>query len=72
MRTFCDKAGRRWEVAVGRASYGTQVLIFSQRGGREVRQTLMDANSPLDAQIELDGLGDDELRERLVRSEEWH
>lgn len=72
MRTFHDESGRLWEVTVGRASYGTQVLIFSRRDSRDVRQTLMDANSPLDAQNEFNELGDEELRHRLMRSEEWH
>ena len=72
MRTFCDDVGRLWEVAVGRASYGTQMLIFSRREGQEIRQVIMDANSPLDAENELNGLGDEDLRRRLDRSEEWH
>ncbi len=72
MRTFNDDTGRLWEVAVGRASYGTQVLIFSRREGYEIRQVLMDANSPLDAENELSELGDDDLRRHLERSEEWH
>lgn len=72
MRTFCDEAGRVWLAAVGRASYGVQVLIFSRRDGPEIRQCSMTANSPLDAESELSALRDDELRDRLVRSEEWH
>lgn len=72
MRVFSDETGRLWEVAVGRASYGTQVLIFSRRGGHELRQVLMDANSPLDAESELSELADDELRSCLGRSEDWH
>ena len=72
MRTFRDETGREWQATVGRASYGTQVLIFSRRDGHEIRQTLMSANSPLDAQNELSELRDEELRKRLVCSEEWH
>lgn len=72
MRVFSDDTGRLWEVAVGRASYGTQVLIFSRREGHEIRQVLMDANSPLDAESELSELGDDELRRCLAESEDWH
>lgn len=72
MRVFSDNTGRLWEVAVGRASYGTQVLIFSRREGYEIRQVIMDANSPLDAECELSGLGDEDLRRCLDRSEDWH
>jgi hypothetical protein len=72
MRTFCDETGRLWEVAVGRASYGTQLLIFSRRDGSEIRQVLMDANSPLDAENELNELGIEDLRRCLDQSEEWH
>lgn len=72
MRTFRDETGRLWEVTVGRASYGTQVLIFSRRDSHEVRQTLMESTSPLDAQNEFNELGDEDLRSRLLRSEEWH
>ncbi len=72
MRSFHDEAGRLWDVTVGRASYGAHVLIFAQRGGREIRQTPMDANSALDAQNELGDMAEDDLRVRLGRAEEWH
>ena len=72
MRSFHDQSGRLWDVTVGRASYGSHVLIFSRREGREIRQTPMDAGSPLDAQGELADMPEDELRLRLDRSQEWH
>ena len=65
MRELTDADGRRWDVLVGRASWGTQVLLFSRRDAAETRSLPLAAETPMAAERELDALSDDELRERL-------
>lgn len=72
MRTFVDAEGARWQVTVGKASWGTLVLIFSPMGAGEVRTSIMHAETPFDANVELDALTDHELRARLIDSLPWN
>jgi hypothetical protein len=68
MRELTDADGRRWDVLVGRASWGTQVLLFSRRDAAETRSLPLAAETPMAAERELDALTEDELRERLARA----
>ena len=68
MREIIDAAGGRWDVAVGRASWGTQVLLFASRHGGETRSLVLAAETPMAAERELDALTDAELRERLAEA----
>lgn len=70
-RAFTDKQGRRWDVGVGRESYGMQVLLFAAAAGGEVRKALMHSNTWLEAEQELAGLSDAALQERLEASQPW-
>lgn len=71
MRSFEDADGNIWDVSLGRESWGTLVLIFAQRHGDEVRKTMLASETALEAQAELETLAEEELRERLARSQPW-
>ena len=71
MRSFLDDAGRRWEVVLGKASWGTLVLIFTPIEGGDARTSVLAAETSFDANAELDALTDDALRERLRDSRSW-
>ena len=71
MRSFLDDAGRRWEVVLGKASWGTLVLIFTPIEGGDARTSVLAAETSFDANAELDALTDDALRERLRGSRPW-
>ena len=65
MRTFKGNDGRVWDVAVQQASYGAHYLLFAARGSDEIRQALMAASTHIDAERELAGLSDEDLKSRL-------
>lgn len=71
MRSFEDANGNIWDVSLGRESWGTLVLLFARRQGDEVRKTILASETTLEAQTELDTLAEEELRERLARSQPW-
>jgi hypothetical protein len=71
VRSFLDDAGRRWEVVLGKASWGTLVLIFSPIEGGDARTSVLAAETSFDANAELDVMTDDTLRERLRDSHPW-
>jgi hypothetical protein len=61
----------RWEVLVGRESWGGTVLLFASRDGAETRTAPLDAETARDAERRLLEMTDAELRERLDASTEW-
>lgn len=70
MRRFTDATGRDWEVVAGRESWGALFAIFVPVGrDGAVRQTPLSASSYEDANRELGGLEEPELRDLLRRSE---
>jgi hypothetical protein len=69
MRTFTDRTGRTWDVAVDRESWGTFVLIFAERRGPEVRRAVLASQSIHDAHAELAALDDEQLGARLAEAE---
>jgi hypothetical protein len=71
VRSFLDDAGRRWEVVLGKASWGTLVLIFTPMAGGDARTSVLDAETSFDANAELDAMTDDALRARLRDSRPW-
>ena len=68
MRTFMDALGSRWEVTVGRESWGTFVLLFTRRDGADTRRLELAAETPMAAERELDALTDEELQARLTQA----
>ncbi len=71
MREFTDEAGRRWQVVLGKESWGTLVLLFSPVAGGDTRTSTLVADTTLAANAELDTLTDDDLRDRLRDSRPW-
>ncbi|HEU4628498.1 MAG TPA: hypothetical protein VFS08_02095 [Gemmatimonadaceae bacterium] len=71
MRDFEDERGARWEVTVGRESWGTLTLLFARRRGREIRTLTLAEETPLAAERLLGELTDAELRERLAEAVPW-
>jgi hypothetical protein len=71
VRSFTDEAGRRWEVVLGKESWGTLVLLFSPAAGGDARVSVLSAETSFDANAELDALTDDQLRDRLRDSRPW-
>lgn len=71
MRTFVDSRGQRWQVTVGKESWGTLVLLFTPDGPGDARTSILNAETTFDANVELDALTDDDLRARLNDSRPW-
>jgi hypothetical protein len=71
MRDFEDGDGTRWDVTVGKESWGTLTLLFSRRRGREVRTYTLAEETPMAAERLLGELTDAELRERLTEAVPW-
>jgi len=71
MRDLDDGAGVRWEVLVGRESWGGAVLLFARRDRPETRTHPLAAETVAAAERELAALSDDELRARLAAAVPW-
>ena len=71
MRAFDDGTGRRWQVVLGKESWGTLVLLFTPAGAGEPRTSVLSAETMLAANAELDAMTDDDLRARLRDSRPW-
>ena len=71
MRLFLDTEGNRWDVVVGRESYGTVVVLFFPRTGSESpREALLDVSSPEEGSRLLREFSDDEVLELFRGSAE--
>ena len=71
MRELDAGARGRWDVVVGRESWGGTVLLFARRDRPETRTAPLAAETVRDAERMLLELSDAELRERLDASAEW-
>jgi hypothetical protein len=71
MRAFTDDTGRSWQVALGKESWGTLVLLFSPESGGDARTSVLNAETTFAANAELDALDDEQLRSRLRDSRPW-
>jgi hypothetical protein len=62
VRLMVDSEGARWDVIVGRESWGSFFAIFvPRRGAARPRQTLLQAESNEAATRELEALDDEDL-----------
>jgi hypothetical protein len=69
VRRFVDRTGRRWDVVIGRESWGAHCALFVALGeGGEVRQVALRASARDEAMTELDALDDDGLQQMLDTS----
>ena len=71
MRAFDDETGRRWQVVLGKESWGTLVLLFSPVVGEAVRKVVIAAETLLAAHAELDAMSDETLRMQLASASPW-
>ena len=71
MRSFVDDAGLRWQVMLGKESWGTLVLLFTRVDGVDTRTSVLSAETMLTANAELDAMSDDDLRVKLHESRPW-
>ena len=71
MRAFVDERGQRWQVVLGKESWGTLVLLFSPEAGGDTRTSILSSETMRDASAELDAMTDDDLRARLRESRPW-
>jgi len=70
LRGFRDADGQRWDVVVGRESWGTVVAIFLSRNGDQVpRQTLLETTSAEEAARDLLDMPEGDLQRLLTISE---
>lgn len=76
MRSFVDASGSRWDVVLGRESWGAFFAIFvpkgteDEQGERGIRQAmLVGASDGAEANRILDALDDTRLQELLSESE---
>jgi hypothetical protein len=65
MRRIRDAGGESWDVVVGRSSWGAFHALFAAVKGNEVRQVDLSATAQDEAERELAGSSDDELRALL-------
>lgn len=65
MRRFTDRDGARWDVVLGRESWGALFALFVPGGSAPIRQAPLRASAYDTAERELDGLSDAELQSLL-------
>jgi len=71
VRPLQDEQGRRWQVVLGKESWGTLVLIFTPVADGEPRTSVLASETMRAATAELDTMSDDDLRARLRDSRPW-
>ncbi len=69
MRRIEDEAGARWDVVLGRESWGALYALFVPVGAGEARQALLRSAGYNSAQQELDEMSEERLLELLRNSE---
>lgn len=70
VRAFIDRDGARWDVVLGRESWGALYALFVPAGSAApLRQALLRAEDSLAAQRLLSDMTDTELQNLLERSE---
>lgn len=69
MRPFTDRDGARWDVVLGRESWGAIVALFVPVAGGDVRQAPLPANGYDSAMAALDAMDDGQLQRLLDHSQ---
>jgi hypothetical protein len=68
MRKFTDRAGVRWDVVLGRESWGALLALFVPERDGTARQAMLNASSHDAAMQELNDLDDADMQQLLDRS----
>jgi hypothetical protein len=71
MRRFTATDGVTWDAVLGHESWGTFVVLFTPVRGGSVRKAVLSSETAMSAEVELDALTDEDLRELLVNSSPW-
>ena len=71
MLSITDEQGRRWEVVVGKESFGAMVFLFSSSDSDKVLRHSIAAGSRLEAERWLRQMSVDELRTMLNEATPW-
>lgn len=69
IRLYRDHRGGRWEVVLGRESWGVLVALFVSRDEDDVRRVVLDQKSREDAHEYLSGVDAEALDGLFQRSE---
>ena len=69
MRAFVDRDGSRWDIVLGRESWGALVLLFVPAAPAPVRQAFFPADGYDIAVVALDELPDDRIQQLLDESQ---
>ena len=71
MRRFTASDGALWDAVVGHESWGTFVVLFTPVAGGAARKSILDGETAIAAETELDAKSDDNLRALLDDSSPW-
>lgn len=71
MLSMIDEDGNRWDVVVGKASFGNMVFLFSRADSDIVLQHAVTAGSRLEAERALRDMSVGELRRLLHHAQPW-
>lgn len=72
MRTFTDnRTGTIYDLTIGRESYGMLVVLFFPRNGGQVLKSLLESDTRLEAQAELENLDQAGLNRHLEKAMSW-
>ncbi|HEY5700962.1 MAG TPA: hypothetical protein VIT83_02625 [Gammaproteobacteria bacterium] len=71
MLSITDEQGIRWDVIVGKESFGAMVFLFSRADSDIVLRHAVSANSRLEAEQSLRDMSLDELRSLLRDAATW-
>lgn len=71
MRRYTDRLGRRWDIVIGRESFGALLALFVPVGGNDEgpRQVALVSDSRVGADAELDAMQGPQLDGLFERSE---
>lgn len=71
MRRYTDRLGRKWDVVIGRESFGALLALFVPAAGNQdgPRQAALGSDSRVGADAALDGMESADLDGLFERSE---
>ena len=69
MRRFTDRRGDRWDVVLGRESWGALYALFVPGGNAPIRQAPLAASAYDQAMQQLDAMDEQELQRLLDGSQ---
>lgn len=70
MRRYTDRLGRRWDIVIGRESFGTLLALFvpAAGNGEGPREAVLESDAQVEAEAELDAMRPADLDGLFERS----